>query len=187
MVGIPDDLDSLAEEAKDGVCLCPSDAMRLIECIKELRAQFDSMVRLNDANLKCYDNCAKEIANRKGGYIYLASPYSHPLPAVRYQRFKLVCRIAGRLMQDGNVVFSPIAHTHPITELCDLPKGWDYWQKYDLAMILGSYKVIVCMMDGWRESKGVTAEIEIAHRYGIPVEYLVISGDQFTIKTSEGW
>jgi hypothetical protein len=87
------------------------------------------------------------------------------------------------MMIDGLVVFSPIAHTHPIAELCVLPSSWNYWQKYDEAMILGGCKVIVCMMDGWRESKGVTAEIEIAHRRGIPVEYLEISGDQFTIKT----
>jgi hypothetical protein len=115
-------------------------------------------------------------------FIYLASPYSHPLSTVRYQRFELVCRIAGKMMIDGLVVFSPIAHTHPIAELCVLPSSWNYWHKYDEVMILGSYKVIVACIDGWRESKGVTAEIEIAHQHGIPVEYLEISGDQFTIK-----
>jgi nucleoside 2-deoxyribosyltransferase len=117
-------------------------------------------------------------------HIYLASPYSHPDADLRTLRFQQVCEIAGKLMVDGLVVFSPIAHTHPIAELCSLPSSWNYWHKYDLVMILGSCKVIVACMDGWRESKGLTAEIEIAHRHGVPVEYLVISGDQFMIETT---
>jgi nucleoside 2-deoxyribosyltransferase len=121
----------------------------------------------------------------RGRYIYLASHYSHPDADLRTLRFQQVCEIAGKMI-DGLVVFSPIAHTHPIAELCDLPTDWDYWQKYGEAMILASCKVIVACIDGWRESKGVTAEIEIAHQHSIPVEYLEISGGHVTIKTSEG-
>ncbi|MCP4786572.1 MAG: DUF1937 family protein [Fuerstiella sp.] len=46
--------------------------------------------------------------------IYLASPYSHSDANIREKRFRDVCRTAARLMRNGDVVFSPIAHGHPI-------------------------------------------------------------------------
>lgn len=78
-------------------------------------------------------------------------------------------------MASGLVVFCPIAHTHPIAVRCELPRGWDYWKRFDHEFIAASSKVIVAMMDGWRESRGVTAEIAIAAELGIPVEYLEVS------------
>lgn len=104
--------------------------------------------------------------------VYLAVPYSHPDPAVRRQRFEQVNVVAGRLMRDGVHVFSPISHTHPIAEACDLPKGFDFWRHYDMAFLLTCCKVIVLMLDGWRESVGVAAEIEIATGLGLPIEYM---------------
>lgn len=101
--------------------------------------------------------------------IYLASPYSHPDPAVREQRFRAACRMAGELMRQGVRVFSPIAHTHPIALEGDLPLGWDFWEQFDREMIAACEAVVVLTLDGWRESKGVTAEIAIAKELGIPV------------------
>jgi hypothetical protein len=104
--------------------------------------------------------------------IYLASPYSHMDRTVEALRFGEVCRIAGVLMSRGLIVFSPIAHTHPIAERCDLPRGWDYWKHFDEEFIDASEKVIVAMMPGWEQSKGIAGEIRIAKEKGIPVEYL---------------
>ena len=66
--------------------------------------------------------------------IYLASPYTHPNFNVELERFETICIVAARLMRDGVLVFSPIAHTHPISLLGYLPKDWDYWQRFDHAM-----------------------------------------------------
>lgn len=107
-------------------------------------------------------------------YLYLASPYSHPDKEVMEQRFSDVCVIAGRLMASGLVVYCPIASTHPIAVRCDLPRDWDYWKQFDREFIAASSKVIVAMMDGWTVSRGVAAEIAIAHELGIPVEYLEV-------------
>ena len=104
--------------------------------------------------------------------IYLASPYSHPDRTVEALRFGEVCRIAGVLMARGLIVFSPIAHTHPIAERCDLPREWDYWKHFDEEFIDASEKVIVAMMPGWEQSKGIAGEIVIAKEKGVPVEYL---------------
>lgn len=104
--------------------------------------------------------------------VYLASPYSHPDPAVVEARFEAVCRAAGRLMADGVLVYSPIAHTHPIAVRSALPTGWTYWERYDRAMIAACDHLTVLMLDGWDESRGVTAELAIAGELGRPVTYI---------------
>ena len=104
--------------------------------------------------------------------IYLATPYSHPSPDVMESRFVEACKAAGHLMIDGEIVFCPIAHTHPIAVQCSLPRGWDYWEKFDRTFIEAAKKVVVVMMPGWVESKGVQAEIKIAEELGKPVEFI---------------
>lgn len=104
--------------------------------------------------------------------VYLATPYSHTDPAVRERRFREVTRVTGELMRAGVHVFSPITHCHPIAEAGNLPKGWEYWQEYDRAMLSACGRVVVLMQDGWRESMGVQCEIAMAERLGLPVEYM---------------
>lgn len=104
--------------------------------------------------------------------IYLASPYSHDNASVRVGRFKAVCRHAARLMSEGQVVFSPIAHTHPLSVYGNLPTDWKFWEKYDTEIIRLCEKVVVLKLKGWEKSVGVQAEIRIAERLEIPVEYI---------------
>lgn len=104
--------------------------------------------------------------------IYLATPYSHPDPAVREMRFREACRHAAFLMRAGQVVFSPIAHTHPIATQNGLPGGWDYWRRVDSEFLLRCDGLTVVQMDGWKESKGVAAEISLAKTYGVPVAFM---------------
>lgn len=106
--------------------------------------------------------------------IYLATPYSHPDPAVRESRFHLACLIAGRMMANGELVFCPIAHSHPIAEKAELPKGFEYWERFDRTMIRACSKVVICKMEGWTESVGIAAEIRIAEELHKPVEFIEV-------------
>lgn len=112
---------------------------------------------------------------------YLACPYSHPDREVRVQRFIAVNRVAGILMQLGHLVFSPISHTHPIAEECALPLGWEFWRDFDTAYLAASGMVVVLCIDGWRESVGVTAELEIARVMGLPVQFVDERGEALAI------
>ena len=47
--------------------------------------------------------------------IYIASPYTHADPAVRQRRFEDVYHYVAERMLQGAVVYSPIAHSNPIT------------------------------------------------------------------------
>jgi len=107
--------------------------------------------------------------------IYLAVPYSHPDAAVREARFQAVNLAAARLMKDGTHVFSPISHTHPIALVGDLPMGWEYWSAYDRVMLSACEKLVVLMLEGWRESIGVQAEIDIARELGMEVVFIKAS------------
>ena len=103
--------------------------------------------------------------------IYLASPYSHPDAPMREARFRDVCRAAARLMREGHVVFSPIAHGHPIAAY-GLPTDWRFWEPFDREQLERCDELVVLTLAGWRESKGVQAEIQIARELGKPVRFL---------------
>jgi hypothetical protein len=61
-----------------------------------------------------------------------------------------------------------------------LPKGWEYWEKFDRAFIVASRALIVLTIDGWKDSVGVQAEIKIAKELGIPVDYLRLHSGSVT-------
>jgi hypothetical protein len=59
--------------------------------------------------------------------IYLASPYSHPGPAVRHERFCAARRAAASFVRAGRLVYSSIVHGHPLVEF-GLPTDWAFWR-----------------------------------------------------------
>ena len=103
--------------------------------------------------------------------IYLASPYSHPDPAIREARFQVACQTAAELIRIGEVVFSPIAHSHPIAAY-GLPSDWRFWERHDLEHLARCDEVVVLTLDGWRDSEGVQREIRIARGLRKPLRYL---------------
>ena len=108
--------------------------------------------------------------------IFLASPYSDPDPCVIEARYKEVCCIAGALMERGFVVFSPVAHCHPISIRSHLSSSPKYWGKFDAEFIGACEKVVVVMLPGWEHSLDVAGQIAIAQRLSKPVEYLKVPG-----------
>lgn len=105
------------------------------------------------------------------GYFYLASPYSDPDPKTREARFLAVCRAAAWLMETGIHVYCPIAHSHPIAE-AGLDWDGDKWVEYDKIFMDKADGLIVFMLDGWRDSSGVRAEIAIFTQSGKPILYM---------------
>ena len=104
--------------------------------------------------------------------IYLASPYSHPDPAVRDSRYKTACYTAGHLIHGGYHIYSPIVHGLPIAQMMNFPTSYDFWEKYCEDFIRASEKVFVLTISGWKESDGVTKEIHVARILGRPTEYI---------------
>ena len=101
--------------------------------------------------------------------IYVASPYSHRDPKIRQERFEKVCDFCSIMINRGLVVYSPIAHNHPISTRKELPKGFEFWKKFDLHILNLCEQITVLCIDGWEESVGVQAEISFARKKNLPV------------------
>lgn len=115
-------------------------------------------------------------SDAKGKLLYLASPYTHPSPSIREQRYRDLMEYAGPLMVAGFFVYAPILQTHPVAAKFSLPVEFEWWEAYNRAFIEQSFAVVVADMAGWRESRGVQHEIELAKSLGLPVFLLDLSG-----------
>lgn len=110
--------------------------------------------------------------------VYLASPYSHSDPAVMEERYQKTIAAAAHLMKTGMVVFAPIVHSHEIGKRLGKqaggaidPNTHEFWMHQDLPILKRCDQLIVLTLEGWRESKGVTEEIQFAKDNNIFVTY----------------
>lgn len=106
---------------------------------------------------------------KTSGFWYLASPYSHDDPDVRHMRALEANTFSGALLARGVHVYSPIWATHRANQCHELPTDHVFWLAFNKAFIDPATGIIVCDIDGWRESKGCRQEIEYARDTGKPV------------------
>lgn len=104
---------------------------------------------------------------------YLASPYSHPDPAVRQARYEQARDALAWLLKQRIWTYSPIVHCHELALVHDLPKDHLYWWAYDAEFLRHCDELIVLHVDGWKESKGVAEELQLAILLNIPRRSLV--------------
>lgn len=104
---------------------------------------------------------------------YLASPYSHEDELVRLQRYEDITRIAAYLTERGQVLICPITTSHNIQKyMSNKSFGFaGFWELIDFNYIDRCDEMIVAMMDGWKESVGVQAEIRYATYRGMRIRY----------------
>ncbi len=104
--------------------------------------------------------------------IYLASPYTSPISNIREARYQAACNVAAEIMKAGDLVFSPIVHSHILAKKCQLPGDFDFWQNWCLSFLRHwATDFFILVMPGWRESKGIAAEKLVAEDLGLPVYY----------------
>lgn len=104
--------------------------------------------------------------------IFLASPYTHPDPAVREARYLGAVAAVARYMKEGFHVYSPIAHSHPAAVEHELPTDKFFWESFNANILGRCDEVWVLKLPGWADSAGVQGEISLAQRLGKPVEYV---------------
>lgn len=102
---------------------------------------------------------------------YLACPYSHDNKEIELMRFEIANFVASALMKQGEIVFSPISHTHPMVKY-GLPGDWEYWKSQDTAFLKVCSHFKITKIDGWDKSSGVTNETEHMRERGIEIEYV---------------
>ena len=102
---------------------------------------------------------------------YLAIPYTHKNEEVLNLRFEIANLISAELMKKGDVIFSPISHTHPMAKY-GLPIEWSYWKSQDEKFLDVCEKLYVTLLKGWDKSTGVNAEITHMKSRNVDVTYL---------------
>lgn len=88
--------------------------------------------------------------------------------------FLMANKYAAKMMKKGNIVFSPISHSHPIAIQESLPNTLEFWINQDLSFIYWCDEVHVVQLDNWMKSRGVSAEIEYAKQLNKPIKYIEI-------------
>jgi hypothetical protein len=105
--------------------------------------------------------------------IYLASPYSHPDPAVREARYNAAALCAATCLNVGQHIFSPIAYGHILHEINPtLGTSAAAWRAFNTAMLRHASTLCVLQLSGWEESAGVLEEMTMAKALGIPIYFI---------------
>jgi hypothetical protein len=113
--------------------------------------------------------------NIENEIIYLGIPYSFNPE----QSFHVANKVAAELMKQGNVVFSPVTHSHPIADYMkpELRCSHEFWMGKDLPILRLCSKIIFIVIgdDGLSlidDSKGCQDEKAEALKCNIPIEFL---------------
>lgn len=107
--------------------------------------------------------------------VYLCSPYTNKSRHIMDYREEQVSITAARLTHKlGVTFFLPITQSARMSSLMPGLFGHTFatWKDIDLDAIDHSDEVWVLKLPGWRESIGVTAEINHAKKKGKPVKYI---------------
>ena len=102
----------------------------------------------------------------EGQLIYLATPFSHPDPAISQHRLENVNRYAAHLLGRGKLVFPPLSHGAPIDSR-EVPGS--VWYELGPRILKGCDELWLLALDGWEDSEGVRMELALARQLDIPV------------------
>lgn len=105
--------------------------------------------------------------------VYLAGPYSHPDPKVRDYRYIQHLKAYTKLLEQGFAVIAPIVQGHNAVGYSTALDLWLHkeWLDLDFNYIERCDIVYILQIEGWKESKGVNAEIAFCRENDIPIVY----------------
>ena len=113
--------------------------------------------------------------------IYLASPYTHPVSFVRFERYVEAMKATRWLMAHHYSVISPIVHCHLIAHEFDLPKDAEFWKHYNHGLLRRAENLYILGIDGWGASAGIKDEIAFAAHHKIPMFRMQPDNDEYII------
>lgn len=110
--------------------------------------------------------------------VFIISPYTDDDFDVTNRRALEADIYVGELIRQGKVCYSTISAIHHLLYLTELPGTWVYWRMHCEVMMMHATEVHVLCLDGWEQSEGVQAEIEIAKTFNKKITYVKKNGDK---------
>lgn len=104
--------------------------------------------------------------------VFIISPYTAGNISIESERARDADLYVAELAREGIVAYSTISAMHHLLTICDLPGTWVFWKNHCTKMIRSAKEVHVLELEGWEESEGVAAELEIAAKYNKPVIFI---------------
>ena len=101
---------------------------------------------------------------------YLGQPYTHELAAVRELRATIGAFAVAILQANNRDAYSPLAHCHYANEL--FPVSEKKWLEHCHTMVLKCDSMTVLRLAGWKSSKGLKFELEVAEPLGKEIVFL---------------
>lgn len=109
---------------------------------------------------------------------YLATVYSNfiklyqgltPEEALE-EAYQMAAEQLGLFLKAGIFTYSPIAHNHGASKYVKILEH-SFWLPKDFQFLRICKGLIVCKMESWEESFGITEEIKLAKYLNIPIFY----------------
>ncbi len=130
---------------------------------------------------------------KKLPWIYLASPYSHKDKQIEHDRWSRASAICAQIFATGKFYpYSPIAHSFCLVQEgkkhfdLDLSGSFEIWEAYDHAFMPKCDELWILQIEGWKESKGIKAEILMANELGLPIYYVPDKSFKWVYKHTVG-
>lgn len=101
---------------------------------------------------------------------YLCTPYSKFKGGFE-NAYQMAAEMLMFLERNKLFVFCPIVHSHTAVKYAPDLHTHEFWLDIDFKFIRISRGLIVCTMEGWKESYGIQQEIKYAETLGLPVYY----------------
>jgi hypothetical protein len=95
----------------------------------------------------------------------MAGPYSDDI----YERYAQHLAAAATLTRSGLTIYAPIVHYHHMAQSYDMPTDAIFWEPHNMNMIYSAKGIILLMLPGWSNSKGVNGELKRAKEKSLPI------------------
>lgn len=96
---------------------------------------------------------------KRASLVYLATPYTRYPKGLR-QAFEDACRLAGKFVDQGIKVHSPIAHSHGVAIFGRIdPTSHAIWMPQNEGAINYCDVLVVGKFESWDKSEGIADEI----------------------------
>lgn len=107
-------------------------------------------------------------------FYYISNPYNGT-EEQKEQRAQIAAEVCGFLLKKGIYAWSPIVHNHAMMKTFNqftLEERRTKILDFDFSLLKSSKGMIVLKIEGWDQSYGVKAEIDLCNQLSIPIKYL---------------
>lgn len=101
-------------------------------------------------------------------FAYLATPYTKYGPGLQ-RACKDAANVAGRLLQNGVMSYSPIVHGHMLATCAGIATDYHVWIPHNKEMMRRCDALIVAHLPGWDQSVGIADEIVFFENLARPI------------------